>query len=185
MKDLSNVRLLAMDVDGCLTDGSMIYSPEGITKVFNAQDGLGLRLAMASGLEVVWITGNETPMVAKRAADLKISAVFQNARFKEAALRAVCEQCDVELNQVAYMGDDLNDLPAFRLAGVTFAPANAVHEIRQAADYVTKRSGGSGAVREMVETVLRAQGRWEQGVKAFLEALNAEQSESETSGVVA
>jgi 3-deoxy-D-manno-octulosonate 8-phosphate phosphatase (KDO 8-P phosphatase) len=124
-------------------------------------------------------------VVAKRAADLKVSALFQNARYKAVGLKAAARECGVKLEEIAYMGDDLNDLPAFDLAGVSFAPANAVHDVKTAADYVTERSGGQGAVREMVEQILRAQGRWEQGVQAFLEELKTEQAEGETSGVVA
>lgn len=185
MKDLSGIKMLAMDVDGVLTDGSMVYTSDGITKIFHVHDGLGLRLAVSAGLKVVWITGNVTSVVAQRAADLQITAIFQNARYKDTAMRAVAEQHGVGLDEIAYIGDDLNDLPAFRLAGVTFAPVNAVHEIKLAADYVTERAGGFGAVREMVEQVLKAQGRWEEAISSFLEVLKDEQAKGETAGVVA
>lgn len=185
MKDLSNIKMLAFDVDGVMTDASMIYGPDGQTKVFNAQDGLGIRLARVAGMNIVIITGNITPVVAQRAADLKVNAIFQNARYKAAGLKAASEKCGVKLEEIAYMGDDLNDLPAFELAGVSFAPANAVHDVKNAADYITERSGGHGAVREMIEQILKAQGKWEDAVKAFLEVLKEEQVEGGTAGVVA
>jgi 3-deoxy-D-manno-octulosonate 8-phosphate phosphatase (KDO 8-P phosphatase) len=147
VEKLKRIKLLAMDVDGVLTDGSMIVSAEGDTKVFNVYDGLGIGLAMAAGLEVVWITGNVSPAVARRAESLGITELFQGARYKSVALLQIAETQGLALEEIAYIGDDLNDLPALESAGVGFAVANAVSEVKDAADIVTAQPGGRGAVR--------------------------------------
>jgi YrbI family 3-deoxy-D-manno-octulosonate 8-phosphate phosphatase len=179
---LRSIRLLAMDVDGVLTDGSITWgmaaSGEFIElKSFHVKDGLGLGLARAAGLEIAWITGRTSPIVERRAAELGVGEVHQWARNKRVALAEIARRLDRTQEQVLYVGDDLNDLPAFEAAGVKVAVADAALLLRERADWVTAAAGGQGAVREVVEGVLRAQNRWDEAVSAFLARLDQEQAE--------
>lgn len=176
---LNSVRLIAMDVDGVLTDGAVTWAvdPGGTyteLKSFDVKDGLGLGLALAAGLEVAWITGRLSPIVERRAAELGVRHLRQWSRNKRRSLLEVTERLALRPEQVLYVGDDLNDLPAFDAAGVRVAVADAVAQVRERADWITRAPGGRGAVREVVEAVLRAQGRLEQAVAAFLARLEAE-----------
>lgn len=176
---LEPLRLLAMDVDGVLTDGAIVlgYDADGALlelKSFHARDGLGISLAQAAGLEVAWITGRLSPLVARRAAELRVREVCQWARDKRRALAELAARLQLPREAVLYVGDDLNDLPAFAAAGVRVAVADADAAVRAAADWVTTAPGGRGAVREVVERVLRAQGRYEAAVEGFLRRLEAE-----------
>ncbi|MBI2843903.1 MAG: HAD hydrolase family protein [Armatimonadetes bacterium] len=184
MDKLKRIKLLAMDVDGTLTDGSMMMTPEGDVKAFNVLDGLGIRLAMAAGLDIAWITGNISRAVTLRAESLRISEVQQGARYKSVALHEIAKRKGYSREEVAYVGDDLNDLPAMQAAGVAFAVANAAAEVRVAADFVTERPGGCGAVREVIEAILKAQSRWDEGVREFLNELRREQERGEAPGAV-
>jgi 3-deoxy-D-manno-octulosonate 8-phosphate phosphatase (KDO 8-P phosphatase) len=174
---LAGVRLLAMDVDGVLTDGRIVWGANPATgdlvelKAFDVRDGLGLSLARAAGIGVAWITGRVSEVAAQRAAELGVAWLRQRVRDKGAELRALCETQGIALSQVAYVGDDLNDLPAFAQSGVKIAPADAVAEVRERADWVTAASGGRGAVREVVEAILKARGEWESAQARFLQAL--------------
>lgn len=166
------VKLLAMDVDGVLTDGAITHgsAAEGLEfelKVFNVHDGVGIGLARSAGIKVIWLTGRRSEAVARRARELRVE-VAQGVREKGAALRAIAEEAGLALSEIAYIGDDLNDLPAIRIAGLALAPADAVVAAREAAHHVTEARGGRGAVREAVEFVLRAQGRLEQAQAAFV-----------------
>lgn len=176
MDRLKKIKLLAMDVDGVLTDGGMIYTESSTQgKVFNVQDGLGIRLAMLAGLRIAWITGNISPAVTRRAQDLGVTDLYQGARHKPEALRDLAAKYDLQQDEIAYMGDDLNDLPAFAVAGATFAPSNAAVDVRDAADVITQQSGGRGAVREAIELILHNQGRWKAAVDALLQEFEQEQ----------
>lgn len=181
---LQPIRLLAMDVDGVLTDGSMIFTDVGDIKSFNAKDGLGIRLARAAGIEVVWITGNVSPVVARRAQDLKVSAIYQGARLKTVALADAAARWNLKPEEIAYIGDDINDIPAFGGAGVSIAVQDAVPEVRAVADIITELRGGSGAVREVIERILKAQGRWEQAMEMFLAELKREELHGEAAEAV-
>ena len=172
---LRKIRLLVLDVDGVLTDGSLIYGPQGEElKTFHVHDGLGINLARQSGLRTAIITGRDSEIVAQRARDLRIEPVLQGVRNKAAALRDLAERLQLDLAEICYVADDLNDLPAVRLAGAVVAVADAAAEVKAAADYVTTRPGGRGAVRETVEVILKAQGRWEQAVAGFVAKLEAD-----------
>ncbi len=175
---LAGIRILAMDVDGVLTDGGMIYGVgDEQVKVFNAQDGLGIRLAREAGLEVVIVTGNTSFAIEHRAKDLGLPTIFQGAKYKAKAIQDICQQWNVSPEQAGFIGDDLNDLPAFDTGCVCFAVANAVDEVKARADYVTSKSGGHGAVREVIELILKAKGQWEEAVRAFLELLEHEETD--------
>lgn len=178
MKDrLCKIKMLAMDVDGTLTAGEMILFDGHQVKRFNVYDGLGTRLAMNYGLGIAWITGNTSAAVADRAKSLGVTDVYQDARYKTEALRSLCASYSLNMDEIAYMGDDLNDIPALELAGVAIAVANACDEVKERADVVTRRSGGHGAVREVIEMVLKARGEWEAAVQSFLCELKREQQD--------
>ena len=172
---LSRVRLLALDVDGVLTDGMLMYGPQGEElKTFHVHDGLGISLARQSGLPSAIITGRNSEIITKRARELRIEHVLMGVRDKGAALRKLAEELHLDLSEICFVADDLNDLPALHLAGVAIAVADAAPEVKVVADYITARSGGCGAVREAVEVILRAQGRWEQAVSTFVANLEAD-----------
>lgn len=172
---LARVRLLSMDVDGTLTEGEMVFVDGEQVKFFNVYDGLGTRLAINAGLKIAWVTGNVSKAVMERAESLGVTEVYQGARYKSDAIDALAAHCGVDLSEIAYIGDDLNDLPAFERAGVSIAVANAVDEVKARADIVTMRAGGHGAVREVIEMVLKARGEWEAAVESYLEELRREQ----------
>ena len=168
---LEQIALLALDVDGVLTDGTIQMGAQGeLFKSFYAQDGLGISVALRSGLYIAIITGRKSEIIHRRAQELGIQLVQEGVKDKYLALEQLQNQLGLRRGQVAYMGDDLNDLPAFRAAGVTFAPADAVKEVREAASFVTEARGGRGAVREAIEMILQAQHKWEQIVNAYLNA---------------
>jgi len=168
---LRAIRLLVLDVDGVLTDGRMIYGagttgPHGL-KFFNVHDGFGISLLLRTEVEAALLSARKSAIANWRAKALGIRHVIQNARDKGAALRELAKKLGIDLTAVAYMGDDLNDLPALMLAGVAFAPHNARPEVREQADYVTRRRAGHGAVREVVELIMRAQGTWQAAIDRY------------------
>jgi YrbI family 3-deoxy-D-manno-octulosonate 8-phosphate phosphatase len=170
---LAAVQMMVFDVDGVLTAGQIIYADEGVeAKAFDVKDGLGLRVAVGAGLIIVLMTGRSSRVVERRARDLHIADVLQRVGDKAEALRHLAEDKGVALERVAFMGDDVNDREAMRLAGVAIAPADAALEIRDLAHLVTEARAGRGAAREAVEAVLRAQDRWEQAVQGYLRGLS-------------
>jgi 3-deoxy-D-manno-octulosonate 8-phosphate phosphatase (KDO 8-P phosphatase) len=169
---LAAVQMMVFDVDGVLTGGQIIYTDEGAeAKAFDVKDGLGLRVAVDAGLSIVLMTGRSSRVLERRARDLHITDVLQRVGDKAEALRRLAEDKGIALERVAFMGDDVNDREAMRLAGIAIAPADAVQEIRGLAHLVTEAGGGRGAAREAVEAVLRAQGKWEQAVDSYLRGL--------------
>ncbi len=153
------IELLLLDVDGVLTDGTVYYLPDaGEVKGFNTQDGFGLRMVQEAGVSVGLITARSSEAVSRRAKDLKIEHVCAGCSDKAAAFTEILAKTGLKPEQTACMGDDWLDLPMLLRAGCAFAPANAVAEVRRQADYVTERSGGHGAVREVCELILEAKG---------------------------
>ncbi|QOR39403.1 HAD hydrolase family protein [Billgrantia diversa] len=166
---LRQVRLLALDVDGVLTDGRLYFQADGVEiKAFHTQDGLGLKLLRRAGLQVAFLTGRESPMVSHRAAALGIDHVFQSCEDKLATLRELCTRKGIELEQVAYCGDDLPDLAAIQRAGIGITVPDTPPYLRALADYVTERRGGHGAVREICDMLLEAQGHRDALVDTYL-----------------
>jgi len=167
-QQLAKIRLLALDVDGVMTDGSIIIGQEGeLCKHFDARDGMGISLALRHGIQVALITGRHSEIVLHRAMELGISSVYENVIYKGKTLEQASKELDVPLAETAFMGDDLNDLPAFGRAAVTFAPADAAPEVRQRAMLVSEHNGGRGAVRDVIERILKAKGLWDQIVKEY------------------
>ncbi|MCS2610002.1 KdsC family phosphatase [Halomonas dongshanensis] len=167
---LRHVRLLAIDVDGVLTDGRLYFQADGIEiKAFHTQDGLGLQLLKRAGIEVALITGRDSTMVSQRAVALGIDHVHQSVKDKLTTLKALCERLNITLDQVAYCGDDLPDLAAIKHSGVGITVPNAPDYLHTHADWVTDRLGGHGAVREICDTLLETQGRWHTVMESYLE----------------
>jgi 3-deoxy-D-manno-octulosonate 8-phosphate phosphatase (KDO 8-P phosphatase) len=161
----ARVKLLVFDVDGVLTDGGLWYGPEGEAfKRFDVKDGHAMVLARLTGLKVAVLTARRSRIVEVRAAELKLAAVLQGKRDKARAFDELCEEMKVTAGEVAYMGDDLNDLPPLAKAGLAACPADAAEEVRRASHFVSARNGGHGAARELVELVLRATGRWDEAL---------------------
>ena len=165
---LSQLRVLALDVDGVLTDGSVWWGADGQEwKRFCLADIMGLSLARRAGYEVALISGEEGgPLVDRFALKLRIKHVAKGCRDKAAALREFSNSIGMGLAHICFMGDDVNDLPAMRIAGVSAAPANAASEVLSQADFVAKRLGGNGAVRELIEAILAARGMSAAGIHA-------------------
>jgi len=154
------VRLMAFDVDGVLTDGKLWYTEQGeCCKGFHALDGHGLRLLREGGIAVALVTGRESAIVSRRAAELGIGLVRQNARDKLQVLSEIAESLGFELGQTGFMGDDLIDLPALQRVGFAAVVPNAPAYVAQPAHWVSSRDGGAGAVRECCDLLLAAQGR--------------------------
>jgi 3-deoxy-D-manno-octulosonate 8-phosphate phosphatase (KDO 8-P phosphatase) len=159
----SGIRLFVMDVDGTLTDGTLTYSGDGSErKTFHARDGAGIKLLAPLGITPAIISGRGSEATTRRAAELGIQHVHQAVGDKAARLLELCAELGVSAAQAAFIGDDLSDIPPMRLAGWSAAPSDAVAETRAAADFVSARPGGHGAVREAIEVFLREAGLWEQ-----------------------
>lgn len=157
---LKSVRLFATDVDGVLTDGGMYYSESGDElKKFNTRDGMGIKLLQRAGLITALITMEETKLVMRRAEKLAIPEVHQGARDKLAILRALAAKHGLTLQEMAYIGDDVNDLEALKAVGFSAAPGDAMPPVLEVVDYVCHKSGGEGAVREVVDLILEAKAK--------------------------
>ena len=155
------VELILADVDGVLTDGGVVFDNQGIeTKRFDIRDGLGIRLWQRAGYRFGLITGRNSHIVKLRSIELDIDIVRQGAEDKLPVVREILDTLGLAPERAAFIGDDLPDLPAVRHVGLGVAVQTACEELRAAADYVTRRPGGHGAVRETIELVLKAQQRW-------------------------
>ena len=159
---LAGIRLLLLDVDGVLTDGRIIYDNQGNEiKAFDVKDGHGLKMLQRTGIKVGIITGRSSQVVANRAAELGIDILYQGALSKLEPYREILAQQGLTDIQVAYVGDDIVDLPILRRVGFSAAVADAIPDLLPRVDYVTKCRGGRGAVREICDLLLRAGGHWE------------------------
>jgi 3-deoxy-D-manno-octulosonate 8-phosphate phosphatase (KDO 8-P phosphatase) len=167
-----DVRMLLMDVDGVLTDGSISLVPgsDGLveTKSFHVTDGAGLVLAHRGGLKTGFVSGRDSPVVQERARELRIDEVHLGVRDKVSALDRVVESTGIPPDRIAFMGDDVVDLPVMSRVGFPVAVSNAPQDVARHAAYVTRARGGSGAVREVVELILKRQGKWDEILSEFL-----------------
>ncbi len=153
------IKLILLDVDGVLTDGGITYATaDSESKCFDIQDGMGITMAVRSGLKVGVLTGRMSPMVERRARELKIGVVKQGYHEKLAGWEEILREEQVQGSEIAYIGDDVQDLPVLWRAGFSCAPANAVAEVKSEVDYVCQRSGGHGAVREFIDLLLSEKG---------------------------
>ena len=159
------IKAIVFDVDGVLTDGGLWYGPTGeVMKRFDVKDGHAMVLARLTGLPIAILTARNSPIVEVRAQELKLARVFQGRREKGPAFEELCNELSLAPLEVAYMGDDVNDLPALSRAGLSACPADAVSLVREAVHFVSARPGGHGAARELIELILQATGRWEQAL---------------------
>lgn len=167
---LARLRFLVLDVDGVMTDGGICYTSAGEElKTFDVKDGAGMKYWVRAGHRSGIITGRASPMVERRAEELDIGFVAMNAKSKLPALDKMLADADVRPDEVAMIGDDLPDLPLIRRVGLGIAVADAVREVKDAAAWITDKKGGRGAVREVVELILKGQGRWDGIMERYLE----------------
>jgi len=159
---LKKIKLLILDVDGVLTDGRIIFDSNGVeSKFFNVKDGHGIKMLQRAGIEVGIISGRESVVVANRAAELGIGQVYQKSLDKLVPYRQMLEATGLGDQEVAFMGDDIIDIPIMRRVGFASAPADAVAEVVPFAHFVARNRGGWGAVREICDLLLKAQGSWD------------------------
>jgi 3-deoxy-D-manno-octulosonate 8-phosphate phosphatase (KDO 8-P phosphatase) len=165
---LNQVKLFLCDVDGVLTDSRVFMGTGGVeVKAFHIRDGLGLRLLQGEGIQVGWVSARPSPATTERANDLKIDFLQQSSTPKVTLIQDLLARAKVRWEETLYMGDDVVDLAALRLAGFAAVPADGIEEARAIAHYVCRAPGGMGAVREVVDLVLKAQGRWEGVLQKF------------------
>ncbi|KPL25458.1 MAG: hypothetical protein AMJ75_01030 [Phycisphaerae bacterium SM1_79] len=171
MANLADIQLLALDVDGVLTDGTIVLDSDGTeTKSFHTLDGHGIRLWKRAGLDVAFLSGRASGPTRFRAKELNVEHVFEDCHNKLDAFESLLTKLGLSPKRVAYIGDDLPDLPVVRYVGFGVAVANAVDEVKEYADYVTTCPGGHGAVREVIEYILKSTGRWQELMKRYLPA---------------
>lgn len=164
---LQQVKLLLCDVDGVLTNATVLMGDGREYKEFHIQDGLGMRLLQNEGIRVGWVSARPSTATRQRAEELRIDYLHQDKGSKVTAIEAILAEAGCTWAQVCYMGDDVVDLGAMKRAGVAVAVANAISEVKDLAHYVTQAEGGRGAVREVVELLLRSQGRWSRMIAEF------------------
>lgn len=158
---IKKIELLLLDVDGVLTDGSIILGKSHQElKIFNIKDGLGIKLAQAGGIEIGIITGRTSDAVKKRVEELDLNILYQGQQDKLKVYERIKNDLGLKDDQIAYMGDDLNDLKLLQQAGLSIAVTDSGEEVKAEADYITKTPGGKGAVREVIELILKSQGKW-------------------------
>ena len=168
---LANIKLFLCDVDGVLTDGAIYIGGKQEIKRYSIQDGLGLVLLRRAGIKCGWVSSRPSPATTMRARELKITFLVQqkDRLSKAAAIEKILAREKLSWDDVCYMGDDIVDLGPLQRAGVGVAVANAVAEAKAAADFVTRAAGGNGAVREVIEMILKAQGKWDGIVAGYRE----------------
>jgi 3-deoxy-D-manno-octulosonate 8-phosphate phosphatase (KDO 8-P phosphatase) len=163
------VELILSDVDGVLTDGGIWYDNQGVElKAFHIRDGLGIKLWQRAGFSFGLLTARTSHIVKVRAQELGINLVRQGFENKLPAAQDILRELRLDPEQACYIGDDLTDLPVIRHVGLGVAVADAVAEVRSAAAYITKSPGGRGAVRELIELVLKTKGRWEDVIQRYV-----------------
>jgi len=168
MQRAARVKVMIFDVDGVLTDGSLTYGPDGeVTKTFNVLDGLGIQLLQKTGVITAIISARKSPIVNARAKDLGISYVWQGFHDKRVAFAELLAQTGLTAEQCGYIGDDVIDLPLFTRVGFAVTVPSGHPEVQHRAHYVTKNAGGRGAVREVCDLVMRAQGTYEQALAPY------------------
>ena len=164
------IEMILSDVDGVLTDGGVVFDNEGIeTKKFHIRDGLGIKLWMRAGFQFGIITARTSHIVKVRASELGLDLVRQGFEEKLTIAREIMDDHNLSADQVCFIGDDLTDIPVIKSVGLGVAVSDAAGEVIEAADHVTKLGGGQGAVRELVETVLKSKKRWVDVIQRYLE----------------
>ncbi|HOX54643.1 MAG: HAD-IIIA family hydrolase [Candidatus Omnitrophica bacterium] len=162
------VKLLILDVDGVLTDGKIVMDEKGKQlKFFDVQDGLGVVLLKRAGINTIILSARYSRVVSHRAKDIKIFKAYQNCDDKLLTYHKILKQMKLKNESVCFIGDELIDIPVLKRAGLSVAVANAAPEAKRAADYITKKKGGDGAVREIIELILKSQGKWDKVISKY------------------
>lgn len=165
---IKKIKMLILDVDGVLTDGRIIWTSSAEEmKFFNVQDGVGIILAHRVGLKVAIISARKSKVTEIRAKELKITDCYQIVENKFTAYKELIDKYKLADEQVAYIGDDLHDIPVLRRVGFAVATANAQEEVKQVSHYITEKNGGNGAVREVINMILKAKGLWDKAVEKY------------------
>jgi 3-deoxy-D-manno-octulosonate 8-phosphate phosphatase (KDO 8-P phosphatase) len=169
LEKAKNIKLLILDVDGVLTDGRIVIDDRGVeTKCFDVRDGHGIKLLKRANIEVVIITGRNSEVVTHRARELGIDSVYQNIHDKLEVYQSILGQKGLKDGEVGFVGDDLVDLPLLRRVGFSAVVADSIEELKSYADYISRNRGGRGAVREISELILKAQGKWSELMERYL-----------------
>jgi len=169
LEKASKVKLLMLDVDGVLTDGRIVIDDRGVeSKCFDVRDGHGIKLLKRANIEVVIITGRSSEVVSHRARELGIDSVYQNIRDKLEVYRAIVDEKGLKDGEVGFVGDDLVDLPLLKRVGFSAVVADGTEELKPCSDNVSRSKGGRGAVREISELILKAQGKWSELMERYL-----------------
>lgn len=164
-----NIKLLILDVDGVLTDNKLYYGDTGEAyKTFHTRDGHGMVLLQKSGIDIAIITGRSSKIVTQRMSDLKVKHVYQGVPDKLPTFLKLVEDLNLNLTEIAYIGDDILDLPILTRVGLAVTPANGDDEVKSRVDYISQYSGGQGCVREVCELILKSQNLWQQHMDFFL-----------------
>lgn len=167
----SNIKLIILDVDGVLTSGEIIIDDTAKeAKAFHVRDGQGIKLLQSAGIKVAIITGRRSEVVAVRAKELEIEYLFQGCNNKLEAYERLKAVTGLTDREIACVGDDINEIPLFKRSGLAVAVADAVDELKRHSHFITTKAGGKGAVREICELILKAQGKWGQVIDAYLQA---------------
>lgn len=169
MKNIKDIKLIILDNDGVLTDGKITYDNNRIeSKNYAACDGLGIRLLSFTDIKIAIITGRESEILKQRCADLKIEHLYQKVRNKLKIAEQLREKLDLQWENIAVMGDDWNDFPMLKKASLSAVPQNAGSDLKSQVDYVAEHKGGDGAVRELIELILKEQDKYDEVIKQFL-----------------
>jgi 3-deoxy-D-manno-octulosonate 8-phosphate phosphatase (KDO 8-P phosphatase) len=167
-KRAKKIKLLILDVDGVLTDGRIIYANSGDElKFFDVTDGMGLSLWSRAGLKSAILTAKESNIIPNRAKAMHIDKIYQNALRKLEVFEKILAEFGVSPEEVCFIGDDVVDIPVLKRVGFAVSVPNAVPEAKKEAHYITKREGGRGAVREIIDMILKAQGKWDEVMKRY------------------
>lgn len=166
---LKRIKLIVLDVDGVLTDGGIIIGSDGTEyKAFSVKDGSGISLARHAGIKFAIISGRYSKVIDLRAKELKIDEVYQDVMVKAEAYEDLKKKFGLADAEICFIGDEIIDIPVFKKCGFSAAPADAVEEAGRAADYICKKKGGRGCVREVTDMILKAQGKWDGAVDRYL-----------------
>ncbi|MBF6057230.1 MULTISPECIES: KdsC family phosphatase [Thiomicrorhabdus] len=166
------IKLLILDIDGVMTDNKLIYSDQGIElKAFYTRDGHGMVMLQRSGIEIAIITGRKSPLIDKRMRDLKVKHVYQGVPDKLPSFQDLVSRLGLELDEIAYIGDDILDLPILMRVGLSATPADGDPEVQSRVDHISTFNGGHGCVREMCELLMKSQDSWQQHMDFYLRGI--------------
>ncbi|WP_029406988.1 HAD family hydrolase [Thiomicrorhabdus sp. Milos-T2] len=172
LEKAKKIKLLILDVDGVMTDNRLFYGDDGIEyKSFHTRDGHGMVLLQKSDVEIGIITGRKSQLVSNRMKDLKVKHVYQGVPDKLPTFLSLVNNLNLEMDEIAYIGDDILDLPILMRIGLSVTPLNGDNEVKTRVDYISKFNGGEGCVREVCEMIMRSQGSWQKHMDFFLRDL--------------